>query len=113
MSVIAQSHKLLCLIYIEAKKAALDLPLDLTMSDTEMLDGNIHEGPEPSDEGEGEDVGALSDDSSEEAATDEEEAINVRKDFIVDDDDEEAESSEADEEAVHKKRRKRRRKREH
>lgn len=78
------------------------------MSDTEMLDANPHEEPEPSDEGEGDDVGALSDDSSEEAATDEEEALNVRKDFIVDDDDDDDAGS--DEEAVQKKRRKRRRK---
>ena len=82
-----------------------------TMSDTEMLDGTLHEEePEPSGEGEGDDIGALSDDSSEEAATDEEEAANIRQDFIVDDDDEEAGYSE-DEETVQKKRKKRRRKR--
>lgn len=83
-----------------------------SMSNAEMLDGTLHEEePGPSDEGEGDPIGALSDDSSEEAATDEEEAANIRQGFIVDDDDEEAESE--DEETVQKKRKKRRRKREY
>jgi cobalamin biosynthesis protein CobT len=83
-----------------------------TMSDTEMLDGTPHEREqEPSEEGEGDDIGAISDDSSDEGATDEEEAANIRKDFIVDDDDEEVGYS--DEEVVQKQRKKRRRKREY
>lgn len=92
------------------KPSPISPAFDFAMSDIEMMDAApLHEDPEASDEGEGDDLGADLRDSSEEEATDEEEEQNVKAGFIVDDDEEEPELSD-DEERSHKKRRKRRRK---